>query len=144
MDAIVREAREGDIPGILELYEGYFVTGAKIEDCIKSFEGMESLRGIHPLVAEAGGLVVGSCILYVLPSLARGRQTIAYVDHVIVDEKHRRKGIGKRLMDECVRIAKEASAYKLFLPSGFSRKEAHVFYEKAGFRGHGYVFQIDL
>lgn|GEM_PF-2462313 len=47
-------------------------------------------------------------------------------------------------MEECVKIAKNAKSYKLFLPSRIVRTGAHEFYEKLGFSKTGFVFQLDL
>ncbi|MDQ0088526.1 ribosomal protein S18 acetylase RimI-like enzyme [Paenibacillus anaericanus] len=56
------------------------------------------------------------------------------IENVIVSNRARRQGIGKKLMLEIERIAKERDCYYIILVSGEQRKEAHVFYEKLGFK----------
>jgi GNAT superfamily N-acetyltransferase len=105
---------------------------------------MELRRDIHLLVAEASGVVIGTCVVYTVPSLSHDVRCMSFVEHLVVDVDWRRRGVGRLLIDECIRIAKKAGSYKLFIPSTFPREEAHAFYEKVGFRRSGYLFQIDL
>ncbi len=63
---------------------------------------------------------------------------------MIVDEKHRRSGIGKLFMNRISEIARSKGCSKIELESAFPRVEAHAFYEKMGFEKRAYFFSKDV
>lgn len=71
-------------------------------------------------------------------------QPFAFIEDVYVHEKHRREGIGKKLMEEVVALAKEKNCYKIIACSRESREEVHEFYENLGFMNHGFEFRMNL
>ena len=136
--AIVRAAKEKDIPRILELYrqlsfhpEEYKIP--PLEECRKVFAAASKLPGYSLLVAEENGEVVGTTVLVILPGMAHGTSPFAVVEYVVVDEKRRSHGIGKLLMEYCLARAKEAGCYKVMLTSDKRRERAHKFYRSLGF-----------
>jgi GNAT superfamily N-acetyltransferase len=52
---------------------------------------------------------------------------------LVVDERYRRKGIGKTLIEKAKQWSKEKGTNKLRLRCNVKRSEAHVFYEYLGF-----------
>ncbi|WP_461246061.1 GNAT family N-acetyltransferase [Treponema sp. R6D11] len=64
--------------------------------------------------------------------------TIAKKEHLslITDEKYRKKGIGKKVIEMAIEYAKENNCYKVVLQSSNKRKESHIFYTKCGFDGN--------
>ncbi len=89
------------------------------------------------LVAEDGGVVVGTVTLVVVPNLTHGGQPWAQVENMVTDSTVRGSGVGRRLIEECLRLAGEAGCYKVQLQSGNQRRtranDAHGFYEHLGF-----------
>ncbi|AKM82150.1 TPA: GNAT family N-acetyltransferase [Candidatus Berkelbacteria bacterium] len=55
------------------------------------------------------------------------------IEDVIIDENHRRKGLGTSLCNAAIEDAKKAEAMKIDLTSNPSREEAHRLYESLGF-----------
>jgi GNAT superfamily N-acetyltransferase len=53
---------------------------------------------------------------------------------LIVDERARRSGVGRALMEEAERWARERGVATVRLRSNIVRKEAHAFYETLGYR----------
>ena len=93
---------------------------------------MSALSGYHLLVAEDGD-IIGTVTLAILPGLTHDASPFAVVEYVVVDESHRRCGIGKMLMDYVVDRAQEAGCYKIMLTSDRRRTESHKFYKSIGF-----------
>jgi GNAT superfamily N-acetyltransferase len=97
----------------------------------------------HVLVATLGNDIAG-LIAYTDPieRLAEGSSFVR-ITALVVDEKQRAKGIGRRLMAEVERFARERGAALLELTSGRhdDRQAAHIFYPRLGFvdAGHGSV-----
>ncbi|MFI6857406.1 GNAT family N-acetyltransferase [Streptomyces sp. NPDC050416] len=83
------------------------------------------------LVARAGGVIVGTLTLALLPlpSGLRGR-----VEDVVVDDAARGQGVAGLLIEEAVRIAREAGARTVDLTSRPDRAAANRLYERLGFR----------
>ena len=63
-----------------------------------------------------------------------------YVFDLVTDAKHQGKGYGKMMLDYLVDYAKTGMCENIVLSSGFTREEAHEFYEKNGFDKKSFVF----
>ena len=146
--AIVRIATEKDIPRILELYcqlalnPSVEATIPSLEDCRRVFTEMSAIPGYKLIIAEEDGNIVGTTGLVILPGMAHGVSPFAVVEYMVVDEKYRRKGIGKLLMDYVIAQAKTAGCYKIMLTSDNRRKEAQDFYRTLGFEASAHGFRM--
>jgi ribosomal protein S18 acetylase RimI-like enzyme len=144
--ATVRQATEQDIPRILELYEE--LTGERHDltrhETVPVFKEISSMSGHELLVAEEDGVVVASMVLLIVPNFSHGALPWATVENLIVDVAHRRRGIGRALMDYALARAREAGCYKLQLMSSTKRREAHWFYRRLGFKRSAYGFRMYL
>jgi GNAT superfamily N-acetyltransferase len=147
--ATVRKATEADIPRILELYRQLDINpthvkppNPSLEDCQRSFTEMSNIPGYELLVAEDNDFILGTTVLVILPGLSHGASPFAVMEYVVVDEKHRRKGIGKLLMDYAIARAKEAGCYKIMLTSDKRREPAHEFYRSLGFEASAHGFRL--
>eukprot|EP00793_Prasinoderma_coloniale_P006738 PRCOL_00001568-RA len=84
------------------------------------------------VVAEdtATGRIVGTAKLLVELKFTRRCGMCGHIEDVVVDSSVRGKRLGKRVVDECVKVAKEAGCYKVILDCN----DGNVpFYEKCGF-----------
>lgn len=151
--ATVRAATENDIPRILELYEEQLVIGVAEAEKQQSpsadnyrqvFSMIEALPGCELVVAEEQGEVIGTLMFVIVPNLSHRSLPWAVVENMVVDSKHRRKGIGRLLMDYVLTGAKEAGCYKVQLMSNKSREEAHRFYESIGYKASAEGFRLYL
>ncbi|MBR3764458.1 MAG: GNAT family N-acetyltransferase [Clostridia bacterium] len=131
----IRRLTGADVPSLLRLYrqlspEDEFPTEDAAADIWQQIEAQESI--IYLGAVEAGE-VVSTCFLAIIPNLCHGGQSICLVENVVTDEKYRRQGLGRRVMQEAVRIAREQGCYKVMLQSAAYRTGAHRFYEEFGF-----------
>jgi len=83
---------------------------------------------------------MASLALYTVLSGRKG-----WVEDVVVDQKHRRKGVAKLLTKNLIRLSKELELDQLLLYTGTHRKAAHQLYESCGFTMKGSrLYQLAL
>ena len=149
----IRAATEDDIPRILELYHN-LTSSVSSDDEEQSYPSQDDVQRVTDeilslprydlLVAEEDGIVVGTMVLLIVPNLSHGALPWAIVENVVVDGDHRRRGIGRLLMDYATDRAREAGCYKVQLLSNKKRLEAHRFYQALGFETSAYGFRLYL
>lgn len=87
--------------------------------------------------------IIGFCSLTIKNNLWQAGN-LGHIDELIVDNNLRGQGIGKKLIDEIVRIAKENKCIRIELDSALHREEAHLFYESIGFEKRAYLFSKEI
>ena len=129
-------AGKEDMMGILELYKQLNQSNENftIDEINKTLDKIEK-NNIKYFIAKENKRIVGSCYIIIIPNLTYNGKSIGYIENVIIDEKYRRKGIGKEIMRMAIKYAEEEECYKIVLQSGIGRTEAHKFYESIGFNG---------
>lgn len=144
----IRDAGAADLPAVAALYAAAFADPADVDGPGSIEAAWQRLRREAPtarvLLAEIDGQPVGTLTLFVLPMLAHGGTPAALVEAVAVDPPVQGSGIGRALMDEAMARARAAGCYKLALSSNNKRDEAHAFYERLGYQGHGVSFVAHL
>ncbi len=148
--AKIRLATEEDIPRILELYDALTIRRAPMEagrnpspDAARqAFAEIDADPRHEVFVAVEQGEVVGTIVLLIVPSLSHGRTPWAIAENLIVSEKHRRRGIGRMLLEHVIAGAGEKGCHKLQLLSDKRRTEAHKLYESLGFEALAHGFRL--
>ena len=87
----------------------------------------------HVVKAERNGELVGMGWIFVRQTLLRKQ---AVIEDMIVDERCRGRGIGREILQELIRWAKEAGVEVVELTSGSHRVAANQLYKSAGFKLH--------
>ncbi|OSM01486.1 GNAT family N-acetyltransferase [Magnetofaba australis] len=100
-------------------------------------------QGYRLLLARAGETILGVAGYRLGRNLAWGRHL--YVDDLAVASESRGEGVGRALMNELRRLAREAACGQLHLDCGLQRSGAHRFYKRIGLTGvaQHYVEMLD-
>ncbi len=135
-EAVIREARESDLEGILLLYKELVPDdpepdmGSIAGEWKKILSTGESLRYF---VAEKSGEIVSTCNIAIVPNLTRSVRPFAIIENVVTRSDYRKQGLGRLVMNMALDFARSRNCYKVMLLSGSRRKEAHEFYRSLGF-----------
>ena len=132
----IRKAIASDIPFILSLLYELNRPEPINDEEIKTFKNKiheyfsDSQKSI--IVAEENSKIIGLVSVIYLQRLNRAKQEM-YIPELVVTEMKRSSGIGKKLMEFCVELAKKNECYRIRLESGNSRIRSHSFYLNLGF-----------
>jgi GNAT superfamily N-acetyltransferase len=139
--AVLREARQEDVPAIVELIAadqlGATRDGVRDDADREAYEqaflAIEADPAHLLLVAESDGEIVGTMQLSFLPGLARRGALRAQIEAVRVAESTRGSGLGAAMMTWAIDEARRRGCALVQLTSDKSRTDAHRFYERLGF-----------
>lgn len=139
---MIRYAKKEDVKSIYELI-------CQLEDKTFDYSAFEMIylnlfedSNHHFLVNEDDG-IDGLCHFYISYHLHHCDK-VADIMELIVDEKKRSEGIGKKLLDYTKQIAKENDCEQIELDTNQKRKGAHKFYEREGLVNDHYNFVMKL
>lgn len=115
-EIIIRKAEPNDLIQVYELIQELAVFEKEPDEPsnpLKKFieEGTCKHPRFHVILAEDDGKVAGIALYYYGYSTWKG--TMIYLDDLVVREAYRKKGIGKKLMDELIAIAREEKINQL-------------------------------
>ena len=110
----IRKAVESDIPSLLPLmrelaeFEKYSKDFAISEEVLHEQGFRRSPPDFHCLIAEEGSTLVGFLVYYFVPFTYRAKPNLIIKELYIAD-RHRGRGIGRKLMKAVARQAQETS-----------------------------------
>ena len=136
MEISITKAIDKDIPFILELLYDLDRPIPIDEKEIKVFKNKIKDYFSDPqktiLVAKQDSKIVGLVSVILLRRLNRAKLEM-YIPELIVTKELRNYGIGKKLIQYCIDLAKKKDCYRIRLESGNQRKDSHKFYKSIGF-----------
>ncbi|MDM7998781.1 MAG: GNAT family N-acetyltransferase [Dehalococcoidia bacterium] len=147
---LIRLAEERDVPRIVELYRELTISNSAIEhtrnptlaDYQLVFAEIRADRRRKLFVIEILGEVVGTIELFIIPNLSHNGTSWAFLENLIVTEKHRRRGLGRMLLEYAVELARKSGCHMVELCSDVRRNEAHKLYGSMGFELQAHCFRL--
>ncbi len=88
---------------------------------------------VNGLAAEMGGEITG-IVHYILHPTTGQINPVCYMQDVYVDEKHRRRGIAKRMVQEVTEIGQREKWARMYWLTQFGNVEAKAMYENFGIK----------
>ncbi|MDQ1178029.1 GNAT family N-acetyltransferase [Microbacterium sp. SORGH_AS_0421] len=142
-EVTVRRARPADLPALMALLADDPISAARGDRADAGDEATydTALRSVldAPLndllvVDDAGGVLIGTLQLTLIPGMARQGATRLLVEAVRVSSSRRSGGIGSAVMRWVMDVAAPATGATLVqLTSDAARVDAHRFYTRLGF-----------
>jgi GNAT superfamily N-acetyltransferase len=147
----IRRAAPADLPAIVHMLADDALGSLRERDesplpesYAKAFEKIDRDENHELLVAELNGKVIGTLHLMFLPSISYQGGLRAQVESVRVDRKFQGQGIGSQIMIDVIQRAQQRGAHLMQLTTHNTRKNAHRFYERLGFKGSHLGMKLDL
>ena len=150
---LIRTATENDLPRILELYQQLAIPPVEddsldnpvLDSHMQAFADITALPGCEVAVVEEDGNVIGTAMLMIVPNLSHNGKPWIIVENVVIDNKYRRTGAGKLLMEYIKEKALATGCCKIQLMSDKRRsEEAHKFYRAIGYNATAEGFRMYL
>jgi GNAT superfamily N-acetyltransferase len=138
----IRDADDIDAPALARLLGqlGYPTEEAEV---LRRLERLRADPADRVFVAELDGEVVGLAGIHVSRSLEYDRDA-AKVSAIVVDERHRRSGVGRALLAAVEGEARARGCELVFLTTAERRRDAHEFYRRLGWEETGRRFAKKL
>ena len=145
----VRRATVADLPEILRLLFDDRATPSNELDpgapCYaEALREMQASYENGTYVAEAEGRLVGTFMLTFIRHLMRQGTLVAQVEEVRVDRPLRNRGYGAEMMHWAIEEARRRDCSRVQLTTNKSRKDAHRFYARLGFRASHEGMKLEL
>ena len=142
MSPTIRDARPEDAEALARLV-GQLGYPTSVEAVARRVERLVSSEADRLLVAEVEGEIVGLASVHI-SLLLEYDEPAAKLSAIVVDEKHRRRGIGEALVAAMEAEARARGCCLIFLTTSERRGDAHAFYGRIGFEETGRRFAKNL
>ena len=131
-------AAAADIPQLVDLLGILFTQEAELTpDPEKQRRALEIILAeparARIFVARVGDVIVAMAALHFTTSTAEGGK-VAWFEDCIVRPEHRRRGIGKHLLEHVIAQARAEGALRVMLLTDGDNARAQALYRKSGFR----------
>ncbi len=139
----VRDARTDDAEAMSHLCTqlGYPAQAGEIPSRLARLQLDPNARA---LVAEdSGGAPIGLATVHVRHTINH-EAPIAQLTLLVVDESQRSRGVGRALVAAAERWAHAQGCHRIVVTTALQRLEAHVFYERIGYRHTGRRYGKDF
>jgi len=147
-EIIVREVTEADLPAVRSLISELIKNieekeNIDLNDAITNFRSLLNEKNSHIIVAESDNEVIGFLNFTTRQSILHSGQS-GLVDELIVSEKYRAKGVGKKLINSAAEKCKSIGCIELEVSTESENQAARAFYKELGFQERGLIFEFDI
>jgi ribosomal protein S18 acetylase RimI-like enzyme len=121
-------------------YESRQVPPEQIENNLRKMADSDAYQ---VLLAEDEGQVAGLLSLSFRHTLFHSAPT-ALIDELVVEQSHRRRGVGQQLMAEAIERCRAAGCCEIEVSTERSNEAAQEFYRQHGFNHEAVLFELEF
>jgi GNAT superfamily N-acetyltransferase len=147
-NVVVRTSSEKDIPVLLGLLYDLGRPKPQKDSDVEIFRKLVTkyVKDLDKtiLVAEIDDIQIVGMVSVIFLQRLNQLTLEMYIPELVVLEKYQNHGIGKKLINSCIALAKEKNCHRIRLESGNQRKESHQFYKHLGFEQSAFSFTKSL
>ncbi len=141
---LVREMIVENIPQLAELYRQFWGESSDIVKMETTFRELQKRNSHIFLSAVEGNELIGTIMGIVCEELYGECRPFLLIENLIVDKKHRRKGVARRLLTEMENLARQRNCWQMILVTEADRDDACAFYKANGFQLNNAGFKKKL
>ena len=149
-EAVVRTAGPDDLTGVLDVHRhrdpGTDAPAEPNPRQRRTWAEMMAREGLTVYVADLDGAAIGTATLLVMPTITQGCEPTAFVEAVVVDHRHRRRGVATAILRRALDDARALGCNKVQLLSHKRHRDdgAHALYVSLGFGADAEGFRLYL
>lgn len=145
MSFIIRELKEEDLSnGFIETLSNLSEVGKLANDTIRKREILSKIKdkNYRIVIAEdnQNHQIIGSATLLIEQKFIHNGGKAGHIEDVVTRKGYEGKGIGKEILKELIKIAKDNECYKIILDCD---EKLVKFYEKLGFKKHSIMMRLN-
>lgn len=136
---IVRKAGIQDVIGVYNLMNELEETVYDFDSFKEFYSGNLACDMIHYIIVEDHSEIIGYASLHI-QNLLHHLSSISEIQEIIVASGHRGRGVGKMLIDELKKVAREEGCSQLEVCCNRRRIRSHEFYINNGLKKTHFKF----
>ena len=145
MSFIIRELKEEDLSnGFIETLSNLSEVGKLANDTIRKREILSEIKdkNYRIVIAEdnQNHQIIGSATLLIEQKFIHNGGRAGHIEDVVTRKGYEGKGIGKEILKELIKIAKDNECYKIILDCD---EKFVKFYEKLGFKKDSIMMRLN-
>ena len=139
VDALLLQIHQVDVDGRPEMF-------APIEQYMSkdSYDSLVANKNVISILAQERGKIIGCCFVSMLERSGMVHMKSAYIDLLVVDERHRRKGVGRAIFQEVQKRAQKVGAKRIDLMVWSHNSVAESAYKAYGMTPQRTVYEITI
>jgi glucosamine-phosphate N-acetyltransferase len=146
MSFIIRELKEEDLSnGFIETLSNLSEVGKLANDTIRKREILSKIKdkNYRIVIAEdnQNHQIIGSATLLIEQKFIHNGGKAGHIEDVVTRKGYEGKGIGREILKELIKIAKDNECYKIILDCD---EKLVKFYEKLGFKKHSIMMRLNI
>jgi len=127
----IRRANENDVSRLMPLAEELMHGTVTDEERLSILKSALKDPDYELWIAEANGEIVGFIDLWTIHGFCHGGK-LSFIQNLYVAPKHRRLGVGSKLLQKIVERAEEMGVLEIHVVTEFDNKPAIQLYKKHG------------
>lgn len=130
----IRTLLRSDMKRLSDLYRQFWDEQSDVQKMEKQFDIIQRENSHLLLGAEEEGILIGSVMGVICKELYGECRPFLVIENMIVEKGGRRKGIGRALLSELEKMARDMGCTQMILVTEIERRDACQFYESFGFQ----------